>query len=98
MIFSTYHILVISTSISGLLGWAGTFFYLLAYLLLSLRKLSANSITYHVMNMLGGLGMIVHAIFLNDRPNIIVNLVWAAIAVLAIFLIVLKPNKTSGCK
>lgn len=91
MIFMLCALLAGFTSAS-VLGWLGTVFYLITYFLLSIRKLKANSILYHFMNLAGAIGMIVHAFFLEDHPNIVVNLVWGGIAVMAMIMILSKKN------
>ncbi len=74
------------------LGWVGSFAYLLAYLLLSLNKLKAGQKAYHVLNVVGALGLTVNALFIRDYPNVLVNIVWGLIALMAILLIVLKKR------
>ncbi|MCH5716991.1 CBU_0592 family membrane protein [Niabella hibiscisoli] len=84
----------VSESVSSLVGWVGTGFYLLAYLLVSFNKVKANKPAYHVLNILGALGLIIHAVYMNDGPNLICNLAWLSIAVIAIIAIFLeKLNK-----
>lgn len=83
----------VSDSVSSLVGWLGTGFYLLAYLLVSFDKVKANKPTYHVLNVLGAAGLIIHALYMDDGPNLICNLAWLAIAVIAIIAIKLKKAK-----
>ena len=75
---------------SDLIGWLGTLAYIIAYLLLSIGKLKAEQKTYHLLNILGALGLIVNAIHLNDYPNIIVNAVWFAIGFIGLIFIIKK--------
>lgn len=77
---------------SDLIGWLGTLAYIVAYLLLSLGKLKAEQKTYHVLNILGAVGLTVNAIHLNDYPNIIVNIVWLAIALMALIIVIRKKE------
>ncbi|MCH5596626.1 CBU_0592 family membrane protein [Niabella ginsengisoli] len=77
----------VSESVSSILGWLGTGFYLLAYLLISINKVKANRYTYHLLNVLGAAGLIIHAIYMNDGPNLICNLAWLSIAFIAIISI-----------
>jgi hypothetical protein len=78
------------TNLSDVLGWLGTLSYIVAYLLLSLGKLKAEQKTYHLLNILGALGLIVNAIHLDDYPNIIVNMVWFAIGFMGLIFIARK--------
>lgn len=75
-----------------MLGWIGSIAYLLAYLLLSINKLKAGQKAYHVLNIVGALGLTVNAIFIRDYPNVLVNIFWGMIAIMAILLIVLKKR------
>ena len=80
-------LLFLGKGLSTCLGWIGTFSYLLAYFLISIKKLRSDEKIYHVLNIMGAIGLTYNAIFLNDYPNVIVNIVWAIIALAAIFLI-----------
>ena len=53
-------------------------------LLLSLNKLSSDQFLYHLLNIAGAVGLIVHALNLNDYPNLAVNICWGIIAIIAI--------------
>lgn len=66
-----------------IIGWSGVFFYLIAYLLLVLKKISPDGYTYHIMNAIGAIGLIVNAFSLHDVPNIAVNAAWLTIAAYA---------------
>ncbi len=80
-------LLSIGAFIPSLAGWAGTLCYLIAYSLLSINKLKASQPLYHILNILGALGLTYNALVLKDYPNIIVNIAWAMIASWAIFTI-----------
>lgn len=71
-------------SIMEILGWLGAFFYILAYLLLTIGFLKSEGFTYHLLNVLGAVGLIINAVHFNDKPNVVVNLVWLVIGVLAL--------------
>jgi hypothetical protein len=83
-------VLFIGNGLYHLLGWIGSFAYLLAYLLLSLNKLKADQRLYHVLNIVGAIGLTVNAISFQDYPNVIVNVFWGLIALMAILLIARK--------
>ncbi|MCH5683214.1 hypothetical protein LWM68_02320 [Niabella sp. W65] len=83
----------VSESVSSFVGWLGTGFYLLAYVLVSFNKVKADRPTYHVLNILGALGLIIHAVYMGDGPNLICNLAWLSIALVATAAIVLKKPK-----
>lgn len=81
---------------SGILivtGWVGAVMYILAYLLLTLGKLKANSVAYHFLNVLGALGLIANAFHFNDYPNVVTNLLWLGIGVFALFSIRARKSR-----
>ena len=80
-------LLFLNKGLATSLGWIGTFLYLLAYLPLSIKKLRADNRLYHLLNIFGAIGLTYNAVSLNDYPNVIVNIVWAIIALSAILLI-----------
>lgn len=76
-----------------MMGWLGTFFYILAYLLLTLRKIKSHQKIYHLMNVFGALGLIANALHLRDMPSLVVNIVWLGIGLLAIGWMVMKKKE-----
>ncbi len=86
------HLLFAGKLLSSVLGWVGTVCYLLAYFLLSINKLRSDQKLYHLLNIIGAVGLTCHALFLNDYPNVIVNVVWATIGLSTIFLLVRKKQ------
>lgn len=72
----------------SVIGWVGAITFVVAYFLLSINVLSAKRILYHLLNALGGICLVVNSVFLNDAPNFFVNLVWAAIALFAVYRII----------
>jgi hypothetical protein len=76
----------VSKDIAEVLGWVGAIACLVAYLLLSMKKLKAHGLLYPILNVIGGIGLTYSAIFSNDYPNIIINILWATIAFTSFFL------------
>ena len=74
------------------LGWLGTICYLLAYLLLVLKKIKPEGLIFHMLNILGGVGLVLNAIKLKDYPNVAVNMAWGLIAAYAIFTLKSKQH------
>jgi hypothetical protein len=72
--------------IANLLGWVGAAACLVAYLLLSLKKIRAHGLLYPVLNVIGGIGLTYSAVYSADYPNIIINILWATIALTSFFL------------
>ncbi|NJO02622.1 MAG: hypothetical protein HC880_13905 [Bacteroidia bacterium] len=74
------------------IGWIGVVAYTSGYALLSTGYLSAQQVSYHFLNVLGGLCLVINAVYLNDPPNLAVNLVWMLIALLALMKIWIKKS------
>ena len=70
------------------IGWVGSVLFIVSYFLLSIKKLNANKVPYQLMNVLGGLCLVVSAYSTQDRPNMFTNFVWIIIGLYAIFSIV----------
>ncbi|MDG3584108.1 MULTISPECIES: CBU_0592 family membrane protein [Galbibacter] len=66
-----------------IIGWVGAIIFIIAYLLLVMKKISARKKTYHILNAIGAICLIANAYYLSDFPNVLVNVVWAAIAIYA---------------
>jgi len=65
-------------------GWVGGGMILLAYFLLTHRKIGVHSNSYHLMNLFGGLGVGLNA-FMNGADAIVgLNIVWVLIAIYGI--------------
>lgn len=78
----------------SIIGWLGAVAFVVAYLLLSLQVLSAERVLYHILNAVGGICLVINSVFLDDAPNFFVNLIWAVIALFAVYRI----QKTSKRK
>lgn len=78
-----------------IVGWIGSIAYVIAYLLLSLNKISSGKKLYHILNIIGAVGLIFNAYYLNDYPNLAINIIWAIIAFLAMRQIRKARAKTS---
>lgn len=67
-----------------IIGWIGAIAYILAYLLLSLKKISSEQVFYHTLNALGGICLVINSFFFEDSPNFVVNIIWMLIALYSI--------------
>ncbi|MGE7774025.1 CBU_0592 family membrane protein [Chitinophaga sp. NPDC101104] len=74
-------------------GWAGTFFYVLGYVLLTMGKIKSDQKIYHWLNALGALGLIANALYLSDYPSFVVNFIWLVIALGAIVWLLLRRRR-----
>ena len=65
-------------------GWVGAAALLVAYAMVSHKKLEGNSAAYQVLNISGSLLLAANTIFYGSFPSTFVNLIWAGIAVFSI--------------
>ena len=68
-----------------LVGWIGAFLVVGAYLLVSTKKLTGTSRTYQFLNLLGAIGVGINAFYQMAWPSFGIQVVWAGIALLALF-------------
>lgn len=61
------------------IGWIGVGCTLIAYMLLNIRVFKPGSVTYQLLNIIGGLCLTISAIHFRDPPNMVVNLLWMAL-------------------
>ena len=68
-------------------GWIGAGLILLAYLLLSIGKLTGQSALYQAMNVAGAAGFVVNGWWHGAVPSATLNVVWALIGAFALWRI-----------
>ena len=66
------------------IGWVGAIALLIAYAMVSHKKLEADSGMSQLLNISGSLLLAANTIFYGSYPSTFVNLIWAGIAVFAI--------------
>lgn len=62
------------------LGWTGTVLYLIAYGLVSLKKVEGDSVLYQGINILAGILLIVNTFYWRAYPSLGLNAAWIGIA------------------
>ena len=67
-----------------IIGWIGAIMILLAYFLLTQKKLTGESRTYHLINLLGGLAVGINALVNVAYPSVALNMIWSLIAIYGI--------------
>ncbi|MEL7147560.1 MAG: hypothetical protein AAFO69_14390 [Bacteroidota bacterium] len=78
-----------------IIGWTGSVEVILAYALVSYGKIKGDSPVYQWLNLTGGVFLIVHTIVHRAYPSTFINLVWVAIAIIALWNIQKRKNKAS---
>ena len=63
------------------IGWAGAVALLIAYALISFKRLEGDSTTFQFLNISGSVLLAGNTIFYGSYPSTFVNLIWAGIAV-----------------
>lgn len=67
-----------------IVGWIGAIALLVAYALISARRVEGDSTFYQSLNLVGSVLLIVNTVYYRAYPSAFLNLVWGAIAVYAI--------------
>jgi hypothetical protein len=70
--------------IIDLIGWVGAVLLLLAYALVSNRKLAGDSVRFQLLNLSGGLLLAANSAYHGALPSVAVNAVWIVIGVVAL--------------
>ena len=71
------------------IGWFGTFVVILAYALVSLGYVSSSAFSYQILNLMGAFGLLYIAFKKNVYQSVAINLVWGAIAIIALIKILI---------
>jgi hypothetical protein len=75
------------------IGWAGAAALLVAYAMVSSKKLEGTSTAYQFLNIVGSILLAVNTVFYRAYPSSFVNLIWIGIAV---FSIATRKRLSSG--
>lgn len=67
-----------------IIGWIGTSFVIIAYILVSAKKVTPTSNTYQLMNLLGAGGVGVNVWYQGAWPSVALQIVWGIIAVVSL--------------
>lgn len=67
-----------------IVGWGGALLILLAYLLLSMGRLTGQSAVYQWMNVAGAAGFVVNGWWHGALPSTALNIVWMGICTVAL--------------
>jgi hypothetical protein len=73
-----------TSTIIDLTGWVGAVLLLLAYALVSSRKLAGDSVRFQLLNLSGGLLLAANSAYHGALPSVAVNAVWIVIGVVAL--------------
>ncbi|MCL4529599.1 MAG: hypothetical protein M1282_09305 [Chloroflexi bacterium] len=68
-------------TIIDVLGWTGTISYLVAYYLISTKKIEGDAVSYQLINLFGGVLLTMNAVFHGAMPAVAVNAAWVGISI-----------------
>jgi len=71
-------------------GWYGVMAILIAYGLLSFKVINADGLVYQLLNLTGAAGIIIETAAKKDMQPVVLNIVWAAVALIAIIRIAIS--------
>lgn len=77
------------------IGWLGALLVLAAYGLISFKRVEGNSLIYQLLNIFGSICLVLNTYYYGAIPSTLVNIIWALIAVVAIFAII-KGSRRKG--
>lgn len=80
-----------TTLLIDILGWLGAAVLLVAYALVSSRRVEGDAAGYQYMNLGGSVLLMVNAAFYGAYPSAFVNVVWLGIAVFTLTRALRKP-------
>lgn len=78
-----------------ILGWTGVASLLIAYGLVSYKKLEGDSIAYQLLNLVGSALLILNSLFYGAYPSVGVNIAWIGIAIITLLQIRRKSRKST---
>jgi hypothetical protein len=75
-----------------ILGWIGSVEVIAAYGLNSFQKLKSDSAWFQLLNLTGGIFLIINTVYYGAYPSTFINVVWVLIAIPALYAIFRKKN------
>jgi hypothetical protein len=81
-----------------IVGWIGAALILLAYLLLSMGKLTGQSAVYQWMNVFGAAGFTVNGWWHGALPSAALNVIWMLIGGVTLWRVASKRASSTSAK
>ena len=75
------------------IGWTCTVLLVGAYAMVATRKLDARSPLYHVLNLVGAIGLAAFSIYKTAWPLVALNAFWGGVALIGIVIAVVAARK-----
>lgn len=80
------------TSVIDIVGWIGSVIILAAYVLNIYNKIKSTSLIYYLLNLSGGICLIIYSLEKEAFASTFINVVWVLVAIPAIFAILRKQK------
>ncbi len=77
-----------------IIGWSGSALLIVAYVLVSSKKLAPESVKYQLINLGGAACLFVYAMYTVAYPFVLVNFIWLIIGLNFLYKIYTKKDKT----
>ena len=77
-------------------GWTGAVLILLAYLLLSMGRLTGRSVAYQAMNVVGAAGFVLNGWWHGAHPSASLNVIWMMIGAVALWRILARRSRAGA--
>ena len=71
--------------IFDIVGWIGAGLVIVAYFLVSTKKLLPTSIIYQLMNLFGAIGVGINVFIKESYPSLLIQLMWVLIALYGLY-------------
>ena len=75
------------------IGWTCTVLLVGAYAMVATRKLDARSPLYHVLNLVGAIGLAAFSIYKTAWPQVALNAFWGGVALIGIVIAVVAARR-----
>jgi hypothetical protein len=79
-------------NIFDILGWLGMAIVVIAFGLNSMKRLSADSLAYILMNGGGSAFLIINCYHNHSMPPMVLNIIWLIIALISLWKYFQQPN------
>ena len=67
-----------------IVGWIGVFLVVLAYFLVSYKKVRGDSRVYQLLNLIGAIGVGINASYQEAWPSFAIQIAWGVIAIITL--------------
>lgn len=71
-----------------IVGWYGAVALIVAYVSVSFSWLAPQDVLFQVLNLTGGLAIVLHSLSRKAYPSVVINVMWSLVALVALVKIV----------